>query len=170
MQRCRQHPAYSAGSRAPRSGLRTGKRRCQHPGYAATGAGCRRLRYPAWNRGRCRHRVFWRLRPYAPEPEGGVFLPRQKPPSAAGSGKRHAVLRLQSAGARLCQRLGKRGTGQLCGLPPPRPTGTAVVGAGSDGGAAPLYGRPLCADPREQSDAAPGGLSDAGQRRGAAVR
>lgn len=77
---------------------------------------------------------------------------------------------LQSAGTRLCQRLGKRRIGQLCRLPPPRPAGTAVVGAGSDGGAATLHGRPLRADPREQSNAAPGGLSDAGQWRGAAVR
>ena len=37
----RQHPAHPAGSRAPRGGLRIGKSRCQPPGHAATGAGCR---------------------------------------------------------------------------------------------------------------------------------
>ena len=100
----------------PRGGLRIGKSCCQPPGYAATGAGCRRLGLPAGNRGRCRHRVFRRPRSYAPEPEGGILLPRTKPSAAAGSGKRHAVLRLQSAGTRLCQRLESVGLDSYVGF------------------------------------------------------
>lgn len=49
-------------------------------------------------------------------------------------------------GPRLRLRSGERGTGRLCGLPPPGQTWPNLPGLGLDGGAAPLHGRPVRPD------------------------
>ena len=55
---------------------------------------------------------------------------------------------LEGAGATVYfgVRSGERGTGRLCGLPPPGQTWPNLPGLGLDGGAAPLHGRPVRPD------------------------
>ena len=71
---------------------------------------------------------------------------------------RPALLCLQSALARLRLCTGERGAGFLRGLSPPGSPWPGLSGPGSDGGAAPLYGRPVRFNPDKQPNGGAAGL------------